>query len=284
MIDLAPLLAVTGIPVNVAVLDAAGTIVGVNAPWRSFADANGACMRDHGVGQDYLAHCGDGADGAALRGELERLLDGRRDILTRGYPCHSPDETRWCLLIGLPLVRSRAAGAVLMHANLTELLPALASTGNLAVAEAPASHHRASLAVQRIAGLLRRGMTAALPALFAAEVTAAPAPPAGDTANAELRRIERAHLSARQRQVFAMLGEARSNADIAAALGVSPNTVKVHVSEILKRLELHSRTQVALLAAKAPEIAPVPGGPGPIVAAGVRRNGGKRPKPRRPTE
>jgi DNA-binding NarL/FixJ family response regulator len=57
-------------------------------------------------------------------------------------------------------------------------------------------------------------------------------------------------LTRRQRDVFALLGEGKTNLEIAEALAVSPNTVKLHVSAILRRLELDSRTQAALMAAK----------------------------------
>jgi DNA-binding CsgD family transcriptional regulator len=276
MINLEPLLAVTGIPVNVAVLDAVGTIIGVNAPWRSFADANGSRMRDHGVGLNYLAHCGEDATGAAVRSDLTRLLNGQLDILTTNYPCHSPDQMRWCLMIGLPLARSRPAGAMLLHANLTDLLPMVLSARELAFAVQPTSPHQSALTLQSIADFVRRSVTSALAGLFAGDtVTSVASTSADDSEAADRRQVERAHLSLRHQQVFAMLGEGRSNADIAAALGVSPNTVKVHVSEILKRLGFQSRTQVALLASK---IARRAERSRPIFVSGARRIVPKRPK------
>lgn len=58
----------------------------------------------------------------------------------------------------------------------------------------------------------------------------------------------RDRLSKRQMEVFQLLGQGKSNKEIAATLLRSPNTIKLHVSAILRRLKLRSRTQAALLA------------------------------------
>jgi len=60
-------------------------------------------------------------------------------------------------------------------------------------------------------------------------------------------------LTARQRQVFMLLGDGKTNAEIAETLSTSPNTVKLHVSAILRRLHLESRTQAAILATRLPK-------------------------------
>lgn len=55
-------------------------------------------------------------------------------------------------------------------------------------------------------------------------------------------------LSERERQVFALLGEGMSNAEIAGRLYMSMSTVKTYVSRTLTKLEVENRTQAALLA------------------------------------
>jgi DNA-binding NarL/FixJ family response regulator len=55
-------------------------------------------------------------------------------------------------------------------------------------------------------------------------------------------------LTNRQRDVLALVGEGRSNKDIAEVLGISEGTVKVHVGAILKALGTANRTQAALIA------------------------------------
>lgn len=56
------------------------------------------------------------------------------------------------------------------------------------------------------------------------------------------------NLTRRQKQVFQLLSEGNSNASIAKILGISDHTIAIHVSAILKTLELENRTQAALVA------------------------------------
>jgi DNA-binding NarL/FixJ family response regulator len=57
-----------------------------------------------------------------------------------------------------------------------------------------------------------------------------------------------APLTQRQIDVLALLGQGKSNKDIADTLRISEGTVKVHVGAILKVLSASNRTQAALLA------------------------------------
>lgn len=56
-------------------------------------------------------------------------------------------------------------------------------------------------------------------------------------------------LSARERQILALLARGDSNKLIARELDIAETTVKVHVQHILRKLNLTSRVQVALYAA-----------------------------------
>ncbi|MEU6860721.1 response regulator transcription factor [Glycomyces sp. NPDC046736] len=58
-------------------------------------------------------------------------------------------------------------------------------------------------------------------------------------------------LTPRERDVLTLLGEGRSNLDIAARLHISTGTVKAHVSAILTRLNAENRVQAAILAYEA---------------------------------
>ena len=51
-------------------------------------------------------------------------------------------------------------------------------------------------------------------------------------------------LSKRQSEVLALMVRGLTNAEIASALGLSPNTIKIHVSAIMARLGLDTRAQV----------------------------------------
>jgi two-component system, NarL family, nitrate/nitrite response regulator NarL len=58
----------------------------------------------------------------------------------------------------------------------------------------------------------------------------------------------RQELTRRQREVLALITEGKSNKLIADALAMSQDTVKAHVKQIIKRLNVANRTQAALLA------------------------------------
>ncbi len=55
-------------------------------------------------------------------------------------------------------------------------------------------------------------------------------------------------LTPQQIRVLMGLADGLQNKQIAQELGLAENTVKVHVSAILRKLDLHSRTQAALIA------------------------------------
>jgi DNA-binding NarL/FixJ family response regulator len=55
-------------------------------------------------------------------------------------------------------------------------------------------------------------------------------------------------LTPRERQVLALLAEGATNRQIGAALFMAEKTASVHVSRILAKLGVHSRTQAAAVA------------------------------------
>jgi DNA-binding NarL/FixJ family response regulator len=57
-------------------------------------------------------------------------------------------------------------------------------------------------------------------------------------------------LTPREREVLVLVGKGRSNRDIAAALVISERTARTHVSNVLTKLGLASRTQAALWAVR----------------------------------
>jgi two-component system nitrate/nitrite response regulator NarL len=75
------------------------------------------------------------------------------------------------------------------------------------------------------------------------------APPASPgPATAPLQRSDSAPLTARERDIVQGLVRGDSNKMIARDLGVAESTVKIHVQNILKKLNLASRVQVAVYA------------------------------------
>jgi DNA-binding NarL/FixJ family response regulator len=75
------------------------------------------------------------------------------------------------------------------------------------------------------------------------------APPAAPAERAE--RMPWRELTRRQRDVLELIAEGKSNKLIADALHMSESTVKAHVKQIIRRLNVANRTQAALLATRA---------------------------------
>lgn len=72
-------------------------------------------------------------------------------------------------------------------------------------------------------------------------VIAEPAPPAEQT-----QKLER--LTAREREVFQLIAQGKSNAEIGAELFMAEPTVKTHVRNILAKLEVRDRIHAVILA------------------------------------
>lgn len=70
-------------------------------------------------------------------------------------------------------------------------------------------------------------------------------------ANRRTDSSELSTLSKREHEVLGLLSEGKSNDQIAQSLGLSIQTVKVHVKHILKKLKVTDRTQAVIKALKA---------------------------------
>lgn len=77
--------------------------------------------------------------------------------------------------------------------------------------------------------------------------------PASDSADGALSEAQRGQmpavfnqLSPRQLEVAQLVGKGQTNYQIACELGITENTVKLYVSQVLRLTHMHNRTQVAL--------------------------------------
>jgi len=248
--------AIENLPVNVAVLNAGGAIIGVNERWKQFGRSNGFSAPNFGIGLNYLEVCerAFGATSKLVR-NLTALLSGDLAALAHAYPCHSPTERRWFILIGLPLATDRPTGAAILHINVSEMIagydPADRSMQDAEPLALGPDRGGALLTPELLTATLERSLEKVLSSVLARsaeQITAGPTGPS-QTDDETYERVQRL-LSKRQMQVLALIGEGKTNLEIAEALSTSPNTIKLHVSGILKRLQLSSRTHVALLAVK----------------------------------
>jgi len=55
-------------------------------------------------------------------------------------------------------------------------------------------------------------------------------------------------LTRREQEILALIAEGKTNQEIAQKLYIAPGTVRVHVHTILQKLEVHDRTQAAVIA------------------------------------
>jgi DNA-binding CsgD family transcriptional regulator len=241
--------AIEALPVSIAVMDSRGTIIGVNRRWEQFGRRNGLRLPRAGVGLNYLDYCNAPGSSRMLR-DLRALLRGRLDLLTLIYPCHSPARKRWFVLSGVPLSLGKPSGVALVHTDLTGIFPNVATSGEKSSMRSreeivrPFDLDVIGASVERA---ISEGLTSQLTDMLTDRDTVAPSPTAkGDTGHT----VGQSGLSRRQLEVLRLLGEGKTNKEIARSLGRSPNTIKLHVSAILRQLRFKNRTEAAVLASE----------------------------------
>jgi DNA-binding NarL/FixJ family response regulator len=93
-------------------------------------------------------------------------------------------------------------------------------------------------------------VTAAIRSAMAGEVHLDPAAARALTASLRAPRTQEVQLTPREREVIVWIAEGATNRQIAKQLNVAERTARTHVSNILSKLELTSRTQAAMWAAR----------------------------------
>ena len=68
--------------------------------------------------------------------------------------------------------------------------------------------------------------------------------------------LDAVRMTSRERDVIVLISEGASNKAIAKQLHISPHTVKSHVRNIMEKLELHTRLQIAAYAHKSQDLGP----------------------------
>ncbi|RAI42925.1 PAS domain-containing protein [Rhodoplanes roseus] len=101
--------------VTIAQLSKSGEIQQVNRAWRRFGLANGLRLFGAGVGENYFQF--------SLPDQVEaftRIVTGDQDEMTLLYPCHSPPQVRWMLMVAAPLELRAGTGLIIVHVDVTE--------------------------------------------------------------------------------------------------------------------------------------------------------------------
>ncbi len=119
--------AFNGLASHIAVLDAAGFIVYVNASWRHFAVRNGSCDPEGFIGTNYIDLCrcaaeaGDKLAIEAIEG-ISAVISGAAPHFSQRYGCHGPGAERWFLMTVTPL--HTGSGIVIAHDDVSPLVRA----------------------------------------------------------------------------------------------------------------------------------------------------------------
>jgi DNA-binding CsgD family transcriptional regulator len=237
--------------VYAALLDRFGFILSVNSQWKALVDAGGMILphedrpaSDYGIGENYLRFCAfaDPLSPRLITG-ISQLLAGQIDCMSIIYPRRSATQNTSFMLFGVPYAvdGSRAA---LLHIDITAVYATLTQNrvrqaGGGAVpdvggfAEGSGAHDLAMVAATLESSVLS--------AISGTRELDRPAIGRGMSHDGGDER--QPPLSKRQWQVLSLMTNGLTNVEIARQLGLSPNTVKIHVSGILARLGLPSRTQ-----------------------------------------
>lgn len=150
-------------------------------------------------------------DSLRLTARIHREVPDAR-IVVMGLLPHSGDIAAF--------VKAGAQGFIVKHAPFNEFIATIRS-------------------VARGDNALPREFTAALFDEIAREAMRMP----------RTRDIRALRLTPRERQVVALVGQGLSNKQIAARLHIAPHTAKSHVHNILEKLELRTRVDIASMAA-----------------------------------
>ena len=113
--------ALDALSAHVAVLDANGTIVGVNRAWRRFGRQNGLKLRNDGIGSSYIAALPRGVGMANLRKCFREVLDGRSLGFRHSYWCPTPKGARYFEMQVRRCGRSMWRRIFVAHEDVTDL-------------------------------------------------------------------------------------------------------------------------------------------------------------------
>jgi PAS domain S-box-containing protein len=118
--------ALDALSAHVAILDEYGSIIGVNAAWRYFAEANGFQDARFGIGTNYLSVCDTSArrrskDAPVVADGIRSVIKGHLEEFQLEYPCHSPSERRWFVVRISRFEWYDKLRLIVAHQNVTEL-------------------------------------------------------------------------------------------------------------------------------------------------------------------
>jgi non-specific serine/threonine protein kinase len=192
-------------------------------------------------------------DVAREEGEHERALAFYREAVELA-PVHGDRRFLARALAGIAVVaalREKAEPAVRLAAAATALreqMGILVEAWQRAAYDQGLECARSAMAPETFSAAWVAGYGFPLPAvineaLLVATLITPPSQPSGTNAPATVTG-----LTARESEVLRLLAEGRTNREIGEALSISPRTVRVHVTNLLAKLDVETRTAAASLA------------------------------------
>jgi DNA-binding CsgD family transcriptional regulator len=176
--------------------------------------------------------------------QFQDVIAGRCKVFTCIQDDHGAESRS--LLVAVPRGSTAPHALTVLRLSMPGLLPLGAIDGDTATASIPEPRFVMDLIVRTIEDTIQTAITARPVAPQDRPASDHVGPGAIADAQTEILKF----LTPRQREILRLMGIGRSNAEIAAQLGISMNTVKLHVSAILRRLDLRSRMQAIALGAR----------------------------------
>jgi two-component system, chemotaxis family, CheB/CheR fusion protein len=112
------------LPHQMCVLDERGTIIAVNATWRTFSEENGGSHETNSIGTNYLDVCRRASEAEPNEASIVEtgilgVLHGGQVEFKLEYPCRTKDGDRWFRLVVSPFPGSGARRVVVVHEDIT---------------------------------------------------------------------------------------------------------------------------------------------------------------------
>jgi len=109
---------------HIAILDASGTLLAVNAAWRRFGEENPPLLHPACEGANYFEVCAaatgpDSSSAWAFAEGIRDVMEGRLNEYTQEYACHSPQEKRWFVGRVTRFAGEGPLRVVVAHENIT---------------------------------------------------------------------------------------------------------------------------------------------------------------------
>lgn len=201
---------------------------------------------------EIVGEAGDGREGIRLAGQLRpdvALLDNNMPGLSGREAARllleEAPETRVLMLTVsedaddlIETLRAGACGYLLKNIQAETLVSAIKTAAQGESVVSPQMMGKLLGGVRSAAGRTVAGAAAAPALAVGGRSTAAGTAEGGD--------VDR--LSPREREILQFIARGQSNKEIARALDLSESTVKIHVQNMLRKLNLSSRVQAAVFA------------------------------------